>query len=112
MEKEKRSLVLVVLMLAAAFLAACDGARDVPAEPEKPLRPQNVFGFGGFYPGPSVSWVFPGPNGVTPQVGFGGMPGSGAFPGVSPFTPGGGGVVGIHGTSSSGAAAGAEAKKP
>jgi hypothetical protein len=45
-----------------------------------------VFGSGGFYPGPSVNWVFPGPN-----VGFGGMPGSG----VSPLTLGG--VVGIHG---------------
>ncbi|TVU21079.1 hypothetical protein EJB05_30693, partial [Eragrostis curvula] len=108
---------LVAFLLLAAFLAACDGARGVPAEPEKPLQPQNVFGFGGFYPGPSVSWVFPGPNGVTPQVGFGGMPGSGTFPGfgggagVSPFTPGGGGggVVGIHGA---GGGAGGAAKKP
>lgn len=101
---EKRGLAFV--LLAAFFLAACDGARDVPAEPEKPLRPQNVFGFGGFYPGPSVSWAFPGPNGVTPQVGFGGMPGSGAFPGFG----GGGGVVGIHG--GGGAAAGGVTKKP
>ncbi|KAL6850327.1 hypothetical protein ACP4OV_020954 [Aristida adscensionis] len=100
------SLTAVVLLL---LVACCHGARDVPAaagEPEttKPLRPQNVFGFGGFYPGPSVSWVFPGPNGVTPQVGFGGMPGSGAFPGVSPLVPGGGGgVVGIHGGGAGGA---------
>ncbi|RCV25302.1 hypothetical protein SETIT_5G155600v2 [Setaria italica] len=111
------SLLVVGLLLAAASLA-CHGARDVPAGPagEKPLRPQNVFGFGGFYPGPSVSWVFPGPNGV----GFGGMPGSSAFPGVggsggvSPFTPGGGGgVVGIHGGGGgAAAAAGAAAKKP
>ncbi|XP_062184209.1 uncharacterized protein LOC133888102 [Phragmites australis] len=108
----------VVVVLLASFLAGCHGARDVPAEPEKPLRPQNVFGFGGFYPGPSINWVFPGPNGVTPQVGFGGMPGgSTAFPGVggrggvSPFTPGGGGVVGIHGAGAS-AGAGGAAKKP
>ncbi|KAL6621217.1 hypothetical protein ACP70R_033649 [Stipagrostis hirtigluma subsp. patula] len=106
------ALAVVVLLLGAFLLSCCHGARDVPAgEPEKPLRPQNVFGFGGFYPGPSVSWVFPGPNGVTPQVGFGGMPGSSAFPGVggavSPFTPGGGDVVGIHG-----GGAGGEAKKP
>ncbi|CAO2162361.1 unnamed protein product [Urochloa humidicola] len=116
------SLLAVALLLAAVSLAChqCHGARAVPSEPaagEKPLRPQNVFGFGGFYPGPSVSWVFPGPNGVTPQVGFGGMPGSSAFPGaggsggVSPFMPGsgGGGVVGIHGGVD---AAGAAAKKP
>ncbi|KAJ1283615.1 hypothetical protein BS78_03G141700 [Paspalum vaginatum] len=104
-----RSASLVVgLLLAASLLACqCHGARDVPDEPEeKPLRPQNVFGFGGFYPGPSVSWVFPGPNGVTPQVGFSGMPGSGAFPGA-----GGGGVVGIHG-GGGGLGAGAAAKKP
>nr|ACG44722.1 hypothetical protein [Zea mays] len=62
-------------------------------------------GFGGFYPGPTVNWVFPGPNGVTPQVGFGGMPGSSAF-------PGGGGVVDIHGGAGAGAGAGAVAKKP
>ncbi|CAL4949983.1 unnamed protein product [Urochloa decumbens] len=119
------SLLVVALLLAAASLALhqCHGARGVPGEPaavgEKPLRPQNVFGFGGFYPGPSVSWVFPGPNGVTPQVGFGGMPGSSAFPGaggsggVSPFMPGGGGgggVVGIHGGGD--AAGAAAAKKP
>ncbi|EES02886.1 hypothetical protein BDA96_03G160800 [Sorghum bicolor] len=115
----RASLVVLAGLLLAASLSSwqCHGARDVPAEPEKkPLRPQNVFGFGGFYPGPSVSWVFPGPNGVTPQVGFGGMPGSSAFPGVggsgggvSPFTPGGGGVVGIHGA---GGGADAAAKKP
>ncbi|NP_001159030.1 hypothetical protein Zm00014a_038518 [Zea mays] len=96
------SLVLGLLM-AASLSCQCHGARDVPAE--KPLRPQNVFGFGGFYPGPTVNWVFPGPNGVTPQVGFGGMPGSSAF-------PGGGGVVGIHGGAGAGAGAGAVAKKP
>jgi hypothetical protein len=119
---EKRSsgsaCLVLGLLLAASLSCRCHGTRDVPAEPEKPLRPQNVFGFGGFYPGPSVNWVFPGPNGVTPQVGFGGMPGSSAFPrvggsgGVSPFTPGGGGgVVGIHGGGAA-AAAGAAAKKP
>lgn len=117
---EKRSsgsacLVVLGLLLATSLWCQCHGARDVPAE--KPLRPQNVFGFGGFYPGPSVNWVFPGPNGVTPQVGFGGMPGSSAFPGVggvSPFTPGGGGggVVGIHGGAGSAAAAAAAKKKP
>uniref|UniRef100_A0A0A9GPZ5 Uncharacterized protein n=1 Tax=Arundo donax TaxID=35708 RepID=A0A0A9GPZ5_ARUDO len=109
------SAALVVVVLLAASLAACRGACNVPAEPEKPLRPQNVFGFGGFYPGPSINWVFPGPNGVTPQVGFGGMPGSSAFPGVggggvvSPFTPAGGsgGVVVIHGGGAGGAS-----KKP
>ena len=106
------SLLALALLLAASLASfqPCHGARGVPAgagPEEEPLRPQNVFGFGGFYPGPTVNWVFPGPNGVTPQVGFGGMPGSGAFPGVgggggvSPFTPGGGG-----------AAAGAAAKKP
>ncbi|CAO2203402.1 unnamed protein product [Urochloa humidicola] len=120
---EKRSSSGSVSLLAVALLLACHqchGARGVPGEPaagEKPLRPQNVFGFGGFYPGPSVSWVFPGPNGVTPQVGFGGMPGSSAFPsggGVSPFLPGGGGggVVGIHGGGGGSDAAGAAAKKP
>ncbi|KAF8692496.1 hypothetical protein HU200_039594 [Digitaria exilis] len=110
------SLLVMALLVAASLAWQCHGARDVPGVPvaaEKPLRPQNVFGFGGFYPGPSVSWVFPGPNGVTPQVGFGGMPGSSAFPGaggVSPFTPGGGsGVVGIHGGA---AAAAAKKKKP
>ncbi|XP_040378449.1 translation initiation factor IF-2-like [Oryza brachyantha] len=95
-----------LLLLAAG---ACHGARDAPGEPgPTAYRPQNVFGFGGFYPGPSVNWVFPGPNGVTPQVGFGGMPGSFVFPGGggSPLTPGGGGgVIGIHG-------AAAKAKKP
>ncbi|CAO1939719.1 unnamed protein product [Urochloa humidicola] len=116
------SVLAVALLLAAAASLACQqchGARGVPgaAAGEKPLRPQNVFGFGGFYPGPSVSWVFPGPNGVTPQVGFGGMPGSSAFPGtggVSPFMPGGGGggVVGIHGGGGGDDAAGAAAKKP
>ncbi|KAG2597358.1 translation initiation factor IF-2-like [Panicum virgatum] len=115
------SLLALALLLAASLASfqPCHGARGVPAgagPEEEPLRPQNVFGFGGFYPGPTVNWVFPGPNGITPQVGFGGMPGSGAFPGVgggggvSPFTPGGGGVVGIHG--GGGAAAGAAAKKP
>ena len=112
------SLLALALLLAASLASfqPCHGARGVPAgagPEEEPLRPQNVFGFGGFYPGPTANWVFPGPNGVTPQVGFGGMPGSGAFPGVggvSPFTPGGGGVVGIHG--GGGAAAGAAAKKP
>jgi hypothetical protein len=93
MEKRSPVLVVLLLLLVAAFLAACEGARDVPPAEEKPLRPQNVFGFGGFYPGPSVNWVFPGPNGVTPQVGFGGL------------TPGGG-VVGIHG------GRGAAKKKP
>jgi hypothetical protein len=111
------SLLVVGLLLAAVSLA-CHGARDVPAGPagEKPLRPQNVFGFGGFYPGPSVNWVFPGPNGVTPQVGFGGMPGSSSdgFPGVGGSSGGGGGVVGIHGGGggATAAAAGAAAKKP
>ncbi|OEL12776.1 hypothetical protein BAE44_0026207 [Dichanthelium oligosanthes] len=117
------SLLVLGLLLAASLACQCHGTRDVPAEPDgKPLRPQNVFGFGGggFYPGPSVNWVFPGPNGVTPQVGFAGMPGSSAFPGVggssgvSPFMPGGGGgVVGLHGGGGGGAsAAGAAAKKP
>ena len=130
MEKRGSSGSASLFVLAASLaFQPCHGARGVPAgagPEEEPLRPQNVFGFGGFYPGPTVNWVFPGPNGVTPQVGFGGVPGSGAFPGVgggggvspftpggggvSPFTPGGGGVVGIHG--GGGAAAGAAAKKP
>ncbi|EAY73806.1 hypothetical protein OsI_01683 [Oryza sativa Indica Group] len=101
-----RAGLAVGLLLLAAGAAACHGARAVPGEPEPEpatYRPQNVYGFGGFYPGPNINWVFPGPNGVTPQVGFGGMPGSSSsvFPGAggaSPLTPGGGGgVIGIHG---------------
>ncbi|KAL5227190.1 hypothetical protein ABZP36_015455 [Zizania latifolia] len=86
---------LVLSLMLAAGAVACHGARAMPGEPET-YRPQNVFGFGGFYPGPSVNWVFPGPNGVTPQVGFGRMPGSSSsvFPGGG---GGGGGVIGIHG---------------
>jgi hypothetical protein len=100
MERRNSISASLVLGLLLATTVACHGARDIPAtEPNKPYRPQNVFGFGGFYPGPSVNWVFPGPNGVTPQVGFGGMPGSSSFPGTggSPLTPGGAGMVGIHG---------------
>lgn len=99
MERRRGVSASLVLGLLLVTTIACHGARDIPAtEPTEPYRPQNVFGFGGFYPGPSVSWVFPGPNGVTPQVGFGGMPGSASFPGTggSPLTPGGTGVVGVH----------------
>ncbi|CAM0881115.1 unnamed protein product [Alopecurus aequalis] len=99
MERRNRISVSLVLGLFLAATVACHGARGIPATEPKPYHPQNVFGFGGFYPGPSVNWVFPGPNGVTPQVGFGGMPGSSSGSGIggSPLTPGGGGVVGIHG---------------
>ncbi|EMS53339.1 hypothetical protein TRIUR3_09938 [Triticum urartu] len=85
----------LVLGLLLATTVACHGARDIPATEPESYRPQNVFGFGGFYPGPSVNWVFPGPNGVTPQVGFGGMPGSSSFPGTG-GSSGSSGVVGIH----------------
>ncbi|XP_024313951.1 collagen alpha-1(X) chain-like [Brachypodium distachyon] len=99
MERVSSVRVTLVLVILLTTTLACQGARDIPAAEPKPYRPQNVFGFGGFYPGPSVNWVFPGPNGVTPQVGFGGMPGSSSFPGIggSPLVPGGSGVVGIHG---------------
>ncbi|KAG8044447.1 hypothetical protein GUJ93_ZPchr0001g33034 [Zizania palustris] len=86
---------LVLSLILAAGAVACHGARAMPGEQAagaETYRPQNVFGFGGFYPGPSVNWVFPGPNGVTPQVGFGGMPGSSS----SVLPGGGGGVIGIH----------------
>ncbi|VAI77181.1 uncharacterized protein LOC119331799 [Triticum dicoccoides] len=96
MERRNGVSASLVLGLLLATTVACHGARDIPATEPESYRPQNVFGFGGFYPGPSVNWVFPGPNGVTPQVGFGGMPGSSSFPGTG-GSSGSSGVVGIHG---------------
>ncbi|CAL9051323.1 unnamed protein product [Musa banksii] len=87
MERSTKVVLLLHALLLATYVVCLEGGRSIPSK-AKAYKPQNFFGYGGFYGNP-----------LGPHFGFG-TPGLGTIPiiGNIPGTPAAAGLRGRQGT--------------
>ncbi|RWW59200.1 hypothetical protein BHE74_00033882 [Ensete ventricosum] len=70
MERSTKVVLLLHALLLATYVVCLEGGRSIPSKP-KAYKPQNFFGYGGFYGSP-----------LGPHFGFGTIPIIGSIPGT------------------------------